>query len=111
MSNEIPNNVDLDSDQQLRRALAVWHPHYLDWWREVGPDGFDASHVYLRTAISVSAEGWANYGYVRMQDYRWGIFLAPKWRIAGSVSSAIITASRSGSRCPASSARSCAGSS
>ncbi len=78
MSNEIPNNVNLDSDQQLRRALAVWHPHYLDWWREVGPDGFDASHVYLRTAISVSAEGWANYGYVRMQDYRWGIFLAPE---------------------------------
>jgi benzoyl-CoA 2,3-dioxygenase component B len=78
MSNEIPNNVNLDSDPQLRRALAVWHPHYLDWWREVGPDGFDASRVYLRTAISVSAEGWANYGYVRMQDYRWGIFLAPE---------------------------------
>jgi benzoyl-CoA 2,3-dioxygenase component B len=78
MSNEIPNNVNLDSDQQLRRALAVWHPHYLAWWREVGPEGFDASRVYLRTAVSVSAEGWANYGYVRMQDYRWGIFLAPE---------------------------------
>jgi benzoyl-CoA 2,3-epoxidase subunit B len=77
MSNEIPNNVDLDHDQQLRRALGQWHPHYLEWWREVGPEGFDASQVYLRTAISVSPEGWANYGYVRMHDYRWGIFLAP----------------------------------
>jgi benzoyl-CoA 2,3-dioxygenase component B len=77
MSNEIPNNVNLDHDQQLRRALGLWHPHYLDWWREVGPEGFGASRAYLRTAISVSPEGWANYGYVRMQDYRWGIFLAP----------------------------------
>ncbi|MGH7907217.1 MAG: benzoyl-CoA 2,3-epoxidase subunit BoxB, partial [Candidatus Binataceae bacterium] len=77
MSNEIPNNVDLEHDQQLHRALATWHPRYLDWWREVGPEGFDASQVYLRTAISASADGWANYGYVRMIDYHWGIFLAP----------------------------------
>jgi len=32
--------------------------------------------VYLRTAISVESGGWANYGHVRMPDYRWGIFLA-----------------------------------
>ena len=30
----------------------------------------------LRTAISVDQEGWANFGYTRMPDYRWGIFLA-----------------------------------
>jgi len=77
MSNEIPNNVDLDHDPQLRRALSVWHPHYLDWWRDSGPDGFDTSQIYLRTAISASADGWANYGYVKTADYRWGIFLAP----------------------------------
>ncbi len=34
--------------------------------------------VYLRTAISVDPGGWANYGYVRMPEYRWGIFLAPQ---------------------------------
>ncbi|HSY12228.1 MAG TPA: benzoyl-CoA 2,3-epoxidase subunit BoxB, partial [Verrucomicrobiae bacterium] len=32
--------------------------------------------VYLRTATSVDAKGWATYGYVRMPEYRWGIFLA-----------------------------------
>jgi benzoyl-CoA 2,3-dioxygenase component B len=32
--------------------------------------------VYLRTAISVESDGWANFGYVKMPDYRWGIFLA-----------------------------------
>jgi benzoyl-CoA 2,3-epoxidase subunit B len=32
--------------------------------------------VYLRTAISVDAQGWAHYGAVRMPEYRWGIFLA-----------------------------------
>jgi benzoyl-CoA 2,3-dioxygenase component B len=77
MIGDIPNNVDLDNDAQLKRALSAWHPHFLDWWREVGPEGFDTSQVYLRTAISASGEGWANYGYVAMPEYRWGIFLAP----------------------------------
>jgi len=77
MIGEIPNNVDLDHDQQLRRALATWHPRFLQWWNEVGPEGFEASTVYLRTAISASADGWANYAYVKMPEYRWGIFLAP----------------------------------
>ena len=50
---------------------------FFEWWNEVGPEGFDTSTVYLRTAISASADGWANYGYVKMPEYRWGIFLAP----------------------------------
>jgi len=33
--------------------------------------------VYLRTAISVEAGGWAHFDYVKMPDYRWGIFLEP----------------------------------
>jgi len=77
MSNDIPNNVDLDHDPQLKRALSAWHPRFLKWWEEVGPDSFQQSLVYLRTAVSASSEGWANYGYVRMPEYRWGIFLAP----------------------------------
>ncbi|TMB27182.1 MAG: benzoyl-CoA 2,3-epoxidase subunit BoxB [Deltaproteobacteria bacterium] len=32
----------------------------------------------LRTAISVETDGWAHFDYVRMPDYRWGIFLVPK---------------------------------
>src|SRR5213080_1242502 len=73
----IPNNVGLSADPRLRRALESWHPRSLDWWRERGPEGFQSSLVYLRTAISVEPEGWAKFGYVRMPEYRWGILLAP----------------------------------
>jgi benzoyl-CoA 2,3-epoxidase subunit B len=72
----IPNNVDLGSDRRLQRALENWQPRFLDWWKGMGPDGASAFDVYLRTAISVDANGWANFGYVKMPDYRWGIFLA-----------------------------------
>jgi benzoyl-CoA 2,3-dioxygenase component B len=73
----IPNNVNLSQDKRLQRALEKWLPNYLDWWREMGPDGFQDKEVYLRTAISVDADGWANFDYVKMPDYRWGIFLKP----------------------------------
>ena len=33
---------------------------------------------HLATAGSVEAGGWAQFDYVRMPDYRWGIFLEPK---------------------------------
>jgi benzoyl-CoA 2,3-dioxygenase component B len=73
----IPNNVGLNADPRLRRALESWHPGYLDWWRDRGPEGFQERLVYLRTAISVDPEGWAKFGFVRMPEYRWGILLAP----------------------------------
>jgi len=73
----IPNNVQLADDRNLQRAIESWQPHYLDWWRELGPIGSATNEVYLRTAVSVEPEGWAQYGYVKMPDYRWGIFLAP----------------------------------
>jgi benzoyl-CoA 2,3-dioxygenase component B len=72
----IPNNVHLSDDRRLQRALEAWQPHFLDWWTEMGPEGYQADDVYLRTAISVDSRGWANYGYVKMPEYRWGIFLA-----------------------------------
>ncbi|MBV8187000.1 MAG: benzoyl-CoA 2,3-epoxidase subunit BoxB [Alphaproteobacteria bacterium] len=72
----IPNNVDLSSDRRLQRALENWQPRFLDWWKDMGPDGTANFDVYLRTAISADANGWANFGYVKMPDYRWGIFLA-----------------------------------
>ena len=73
----IPNNVDLAEDQGLRRALEKWLPNYLEWWHEMGPCGFQEKEVYLRTAISVQPDGWAHFDYIKMPDYRWGIFLAP----------------------------------
>ncbi|MBM3986912.1 MAG: benzoyl-CoA 2,3-epoxidase subunit BoxB [Planctomycetes bacterium] len=76
-SQKIPNNVDLASDKRLQRALEAWLPNYLEWWAQMGPTDFNTKDVYLRTAINVGAEGWAHFGYVKMPEYRWGIFLAP----------------------------------
>lgn len=73
----IPNNVDLAQDQRLQRALEAWQPHYLEWWKELGPVNSHNYDCYLRTAISVEPSGWAHFDYVKMPEYRWGIFLAP----------------------------------
>ena len=72
----IPNNVHLSDDKRLQRALERWQPDYLAWWQDMGPDGYQTSDIYLRTAISADQAGWAHFDYVKMPDYRWGIFLA-----------------------------------
>ena len=56
----IPNNVDLGDDRRLLRALERWQPAYLQWWNEMGPAESSEFLVYLRTAISVDSDGWAN---------------------------------------------------
>ena len=75
---KIPNNVSLAEDRQVLKALEGWHPGYLDWWNDMGPEGFQESLVYLRTAVSVDPKGWAKFDYVRMPEYRWGVLLAPQ---------------------------------
>src|SRR5258708_6306528 len=77
-STKIPNNVNLSEDRQVLKALEGWHPGYMDWWSDMGPEGFQQSLVYLRTAYSVDPRGWAKFDYVRMPEYRWGILLAPQ---------------------------------
>src|SRR6516162_704388 len=76
-SQQIPNNVNLSNDRVLQRALEQWQPRFLNWWHLTGPADTATLQVYLRTAISVDRDGWANFGYVRMPEYRWGIFLTP----------------------------------
>jgi benzoyl-CoA 2,3-epoxidase subunit B len=76
-SEKIPNNVNLSEDRTLQRALEQWQPNFLSWWNDMGPDGFQNFDVYLRTAVSVDPQGWAQFGHVKMPDYRWGIFLNP----------------------------------
>ncbi|MDR1968442.1 MAG: benzoyl-CoA 2,3-epoxidase subunit BoxB [Burkholderiaceae bacterium] len=76
-SGNIPNNVHLSDDRALQRALAQWQPGFHAWWNEMGPEGSRGLDVYLRTAVSVDPLGWAQFGYVRMPEYRWGIFLNP----------------------------------
>jgi len=75
-SDLIPNNVGLSDNRRLQRALESWQPNYIKWWQDLGPNGSTKLDVYLRTAISVEADGWANFDYVKMPEYRWGIFLA-----------------------------------
>ena len=73
----IPNNVGLSSDKRVLKALERWHPGYINWWNGMGPEGFQESLVYLRTAIGVDPKGWAKFDYVKMPEYKWGILLAP----------------------------------
>ncbi len=72
----IPNNVNLADNRRLQRALESWQPKFQDWWMEMGPEGFQANEIYLRTAVSVDSDGWAHFDFVKMPEYRWGIFLA-----------------------------------
>ncbi len=74
-SEKIPNNVNLGEDRTLQRALEQWQPNFINWWDDIGPEGSKDSDVYLRTAVSVDPAGWAQFGHVKMRDYRWGIFL------------------------------------
>ena len=75
-TDKIPNNVNLNDDRALQRALEQWQPSFLSWWDDMGPTGSHQHDVYLRTATSTAPDGWANFGHVKMPDYRWGIFLA-----------------------------------
>jgi benzoyl-CoA 2,3-dioxygenase component B len=76
-SQKIPNNVNLADDRTLQRALEQWQPNFIHWWDDVGPEDSTNHDVYLRTATSVDPQGWAHFDYVKMRDYRWGIFLQP----------------------------------
>jgi benzoyl-CoA 2,3-dioxygenase component B len=77
LDDKIPNNVNLSGDRKLQKALESWQPNFIDWWMDMGPEGFQQDQIYLRTAISVERGGWAHFDYVKMPDYRWGIFLTP----------------------------------
>jgi benzoyl-CoA 2,3-epoxidase subunit B len=72
---QIPNNVNLSDNRRLLRALESWQPKYMQWWHEMGPVGFQGDDVYLRTAISTDIKRESAWGYVKLPDYRWGIFL------------------------------------
>lgn len=77
-ADKIPNNVNLSEDRRLQRAMEKWQPEFIDWWKSMGPDGFQDAEVYLRTAVGADPKGWAVFDYVKMPEYRWGILLAAK---------------------------------
>lgn len=73
----IPNNVGLADDEPLRRTLAAWMSGYREWWRTMTPSEFQGHEILLRTATSADRDDWGHYDFVRLPDYRWGVFLAP----------------------------------
>src|SRR6202049_4847227 len=77
-TDKIPNKVDLGRHRVRQRALEHWQPAYLSWWYDMGPNESHNFEVYLRTATSVEPDGWAQFDYVKMPEYRWGIFLQPR---------------------------------
>ncbi len=80
-------------DRRLQRALERWQPQL---HRLVEGDGPGRAS---RTTTSTSAprsrstsEGWAHFDYVKMPDYRWGIFLADAERRTAPSASATTSA-------------------
>jgi benzoyl-CoA 2,3-dioxygenase component B len=74
----IPNNVGLDEGSALAKTLARFKGDFMKWWRECGPQGFDAAQCYLRLPVAADARGWAAYDYVKLEDFRWGVFQAER---------------------------------
>src|SRR5437868_6587785 len=67
----IPNNVGLSSNKRLQRALEHWQPKYIQWWRDMGPQGFQDYHqVYVRTAVSVDPQRWLGQRCPSLYDLR-----------------------------------------
>jgi benzoyl-CoA 2,3-dioxygenase component B len=58
--NKIPNNVGLTDDQRVLKALGTMASGLHRLVDGEGPEGFQTSDVYLRTAISIDPKGWAN---------------------------------------------------
>lgn len=75
-NSKIPNNINLADDRKIQRALERWQPEFISWWNNFGPNWASNNDIFLRTAVSANSEGWAVFDYVKMPEYRWGIFLA-----------------------------------
>ena len=50
---KIPNNVNLSGDKRLQRALEAWQPAFIDWWKQMGPVGWQERDIFLRTAVQI----------------------------------------------------------
>ncbi|MEZ5234703.1 MAG: hypothetical protein R2749_18660 [Acidimicrobiales bacterium] len=107
-SERIPN-VDLAGDRKLQRALESWQPHFLDWWQSQGPADFQDADVYLRTAISRWTRRAGPPSTTSRCPSTAGASSWPTPSPAAPSPTATTSASRPGSRCPASTAASCSG--
>ncbi len=72
----IPNNVGLEDNPRLAAMMEAFRTAYADWWRALGPQGYDTAEVYLRRPLSVDAKGWGEFDFVPFAEYRFGVFQA-----------------------------------
>ena len=93
---KIPNNVSLHEDRRLQRALESWQPNFLHWWQTMGPT-LPTQDVYLRTAVNVGRDGWAQFGHVPCPSTA-GASSWPNGTRAARSGSASTRASRCGTR-------------
>ena len=91
--------MNLADDRRLQRALEAWQPHFLNWWREMGPEGFQGCDVYLRTATSADARAGRPSDTSRCRTID-GEFFSPTPSPIARLRSASTRANRSGARFP-----------
>ena len=84
---------------RLQRALESWQPNFLQWWESMGPT-LPTRDVYLRTAVNVGREGWANFDHVAMTRLPLGHLPGRARRAIAASASASTRANRPGRRCP-----------
>jgi len=58
-----------NSTRGNRRCSARWKngSRFLEWWRDMGRK-LPGARLYLRTASAWTAQGWAQFGYLKMPD-------------------------------------------
>ena len=71
------------AEARLRRG----NPNFLDWWMRYGADRRvprQGPDLPPHGGLAWRRDGWAHFDYVKMPDYRWGIFLSPREPETGS---------------------------
>ena len=106
-SQRIPNNVDLSSDRRLQRALENWQPRFLDWWKDMGPDGTSDSTSICAPRSRPTPTAGPTSATSRCRTIA-GASSSPTAIPTARSPSATTRASRPGRTCRASFARPCA---
>ena len=103
----IPNNVGLADDLRVRKALETWHPGYIDWWKSMGPEGFQNAPCTCAPRSASAARAGRNSASSKCRNIAGASCSLPPSR-AAPFRSARIRASRPGRKFRANIARCCA---
>jgi benzoyl-CoA 2,3-dioxygenase component B len=71
----IPNNIGLSGNPRLERQLTHYQSKFRKWWDRSGPLEYRDVPIYLRCPTGLTDRNWAEFKYVRPNDYQWGIFV------------------------------------